>query len=90
MKAGLMARIAKLELQRQTTEASRSRVVWLGLDGKPEPGAFDQVSEGPIVCLPRKAKTAEEWVERVRSRWEGKDPATVTQQWCNERPWLEK
>jgi hypothetical protein len=90
MKAGLLVRLAKLERHQEAAEAPNARVVRLGPDGEPEPGAFDHVWGGPLCYLPRKAPSVDVWYAQVRQRWEGKDSATVAQAWWEARPWLEE
>jgi DNA mismatch repair protein MutH len=68
MKAGLMLRIARLE---GTDDAGRqiAQVIWLGLDGEPEIPLADRDPDRPVIFLPRKAASAEEWAKVVRQRW---------------------
>jgi hypothetical protein len=79
MKAGLRLRITRLE---GTDEQGRKigQVIWLGPNGEPETPDADLDPDRPVIYLPRKAASAEEWAARVRQRWPqsggGDDDAT--------------
>jgi hypothetical protein len=61
------ARLARLE-HREEEGQGLGHVVWLGLDGVPEDPAALQDADVPIICLPRKSATAEQWVTEVAAR----------------------
>lgn len=89
MRSGLKGRVIKLEQQQEAEHPTYSRVLWIGLDGLPDPPEQNIAPEGPLVILPRKAASAEEWYAHVRTQWEGRDAAAVAQSWWDARPWLE-
>lgn len=71
MKAGLMLRLAKLELRhKEEDQVVHHRVIRLPWDemGVPPP---DLPSDGivQVVYLPTKAPSAEAWAEKVRQHW---------------------
>ena len=58
------------KLQRLQEEGRlQTAVIWLGLDGEPETPVEGLPPGTRVVVLPRKARTPEEWAERVRQRW---------------------
>jgi hypothetical protein len=63
MRRNLSARLARLEARKAQQQASRSLVVWIG---EPEPP--DLRPEDRVIYLPRKARTAAEWVQACQVR----------------------
>jgi hypothetical protein len=66
MRASLKTRVARLEGQDEGVR-HLAHIVYLSPDGLPEhPEAFE--AEGPIICLPRKSPSAEQWVKECELR----------------------
>ena len=58
MRRNLAARLARLEARTTQQQTSRGIVLWIG-----EPVPADLRAEDRVIYLPRKARTAEEWVQ---------------------------
>jgi hypothetical protein len=68
MRRGLVTRVERLE-GRDKQGHLRAHVVYLRPDGLPEhPEDFE--AAGPIICLPRKAPSAEAWVAQCAARFQ--------------------
>jgi hypothetical protein len=82
MRRGLVARVERLEGQDKQGRL-RAHVVYLRPDGQPEhPEDFEV--EGPIICLPRKAPSAEAWVAQCAARFQHRE------EWQGSRaPWVQ-
>jgi len=58
----LSARVARLEARVDQDQEPRSIVVWLGPDGQPETPLEEVDRETPVIFLPRKSTSPEQWV----------------------------
>jgi hypothetical protein len=58
----LSARVARLEARVDQDQGLRSIVVWLGPDGQPETPLEEVDRETPLIFLPRKSPSPEQWV----------------------------
>ena len=58
----LSARVARLEARVDQDQGLRSSVVWLGPDGLPETPLQEVDRETPLIFLPRKSPSPEQWV----------------------------
>jgi hypothetical protein len=58
----LAARVARLEARGAQDQEPRSIVVWLGPDGLPETPLEKVDRETPLLFLPRKSPSPEQWV----------------------------
>jgi hypothetical protein len=64
----LSARVARLEARGAQDQEPRSIVVWLGPDGQPEPPLEEVDRETPVIFLPRKSPSPEQWVRDCAMR----------------------
>jgi hypothetical protein len=71
----LSVRVARLEAC--VDQGPRSIVVWLGPDGQPETPLEGVDRETPLIFLPRKSPSPEQWVRDCalrRQQWPEEDP----------------
>jgi hypothetical protein len=68
VKHTLLTRLRRLE-GRDAEGHTTALVIRLELDGQPETPWTDMDPARPLIVLPRKAASAEEWAQWVRQRW---------------------
>lgn len=80
MRAGFKTRVERLESKDEQGRLM-AHIVYLRPDSQPEHPADFEV-EGPLVCLPRKAPSAEAWVAQCAARFQQQE------EWQGSRaPW---